>query len=203
MANLTASIKRAPKWAWYASGGIALGVVGIEVWKRRAVDTPSPSDTTNDAVQGGAPTGSAAPSPVITPPVIVQQPGGDGTDFAGMFGIFGDALNNLVSTVGGLAQGDQGITSGAVGTVGDIARDVIAQAGQAPAPASQVPSIVVTVPAPTPAISVPAPAPAPAPCPSSHPHRSSQGCYRCEKKKDGTYTHYYNTGRVVGGNRTC
>jgi hypothetical protein len=71
---LTTTVKRAPRWAWYIAGGVGLGAIGIEVYKRRAVDTPAPGDASSGADVIGTPTGSAAPSPVITPPVIVQQP---------------------------------------------------------------------------------------------------------------------------------
>lgn len=198
--NITSSIKRAPKWAWYVSGGLALGVLGIEVYKRRAADTPSPTDTTNAATVAGAATGSAAPSPVITPTVTVQ-PSSDPTDFAGIFDTLTGAITSGMATIGGLAAGDQSIAQTAIGTTGDVARDVIANAGQAPVPATQQPSIVVNVPGPTPAVGH-----TPAVCPSSFPHRSSRGCYRCEAHGSGkalTYTHIYQSGARVGGNKTC
>jgi hypothetical protein len=211
---LTSSIKHAPRWAYYAAGGIGLGAVAIQVYKRRATadDTPAPADASSGATVIGSPVGgSAAPSPVITPPVIVQQPG-DSPDYAGLFSTFGDALNTAIGTIGGLAAGDQDIARGSIGVIGqlasgdqDLARQAIASAGQAPAPAATLPTpIIVQLPpaAPaTPAIIPAAPA-LPAACPASHPHRSARGCYRCEKK-NGKYTHYYSTGQVVGGNDAC
>lgn len=196
MPNLTNAVKRAPKWAWYASGGIALGVIGIEVWKRRDAE---PSTPTNDAIVAGTPTGSAAPSPVITPTVTVQ-PSTDSPDYAGIFSTFSDALNNAVSNIGTLAQGDQGLAQTGIVTVGDIARDVIASAGQAPAPATQVAPIIVQVPTPTtPAIT---PTKGVVRCPSNFPHQSARGCYRCTTD-GGKITHRYQDGTVVGGNKTC
>jgi hypothetical protein len=196
MPNLTNTVKRAPKWAWYASGGIALGVVGIEVWKRRATDA---APATNDAVVAGTPTGSAAPSPVITPPVIVQ-PNQDGPDFAGLFGVFGDVLTTGMTTIAQLAQGDQGITQSAISGSTEIARDVIASAGQAPAPASQVSPIIVQVPTPSTPATVPAKG-LPG-CPAAFPHRSARGCYKCTRD-GGKYTHRYQNGAVIAGNKTC
>lgn len=199
--NLTATVKRAPKWAWYASGGIAIGVVGIEVWKRRATDTPAPADATNDATVVGGATGSAAPSPVITPPVIIP-PSGDSPDYTGIFDVFGNALSTAMGTIGGLAAGDQNIAQTALTGGFDLARDSIAQAGQAPSPASQVGPIIVQVPTPatTPSTAPPKGIPS---CPAGFPHRSSRGCYKCRNEKNKTVTHLYQSGAVVGGNKTC
>jgi hypothetical protein len=186
---LTTSIKRAPRWAWYTAGGIGLGAVAIQVYRRRAVETLTPGDATNDAQVIGTPGGgSAAPSPVITPPVIIA-PNQDSPDFAGMFAIFGDALNNTIATVGQLATGDQGITTMAVVGGLDLARESIASAGQAPAPAAT--PIIVQVPTPTTPAVVAPPAARPAPaCSGRYPYQSARGCYRVVLAH-GERWHYY------------
>lgn len=213
---LTSSIKKAPKWAWYVAGGVGLGAVAIQVYKRRAVDTPDANSASSGADTIGTPSGgSAAPSPVITPPVIVS-PGDNSPDFTGMFAVFGDALNNAVSTVSQLAQGDQGITQSTIGGAFDFARDVIANAGQAPAPAVSLPTPVVVQPptANTPAVVTPAA------CPSAFPNHnaakgapSSASCYancghdECHGgKKSREHAHCYQNGsrqtvswEVIGG----
>lgn len=203
---LTTTIKRAPKWAWYIGGGVGLGVVAIEVYKRRAVDPTTAAAASDAQVIGSASGATTAPSPIITPTVTVQP--ADGPDYAGMFGVFGDALNNAVATVGQLAAGDQGITITSISAIGqlasgsqDIARQAVANAGQAPAPAAQTPTpIIVQVPsAATPGI-----VPAGNGCPATHPNKSSKGCYRCYKE-NGKWTHVYANGvtPTSRGNDAC
>jgi hypothetical protein len=202
--TLTNTLHRAPRWAWYVGGGVGLGALAIGVYQRRAQDIPAPEDTSNDAqVIGGRPGGSAAPSPVITPPVIIQ-PNSDGPDFTGMFAVFGDALNAAVGNVGQLAQGDQGLAITSVNTIGqlaggaqEIARQAVANAGQAPA--SLATPVVVNVPtATTPAVVAKS-----AKCPAEFPKwNAAEGapgkgsCYKCVKgtQKGYPFEHVYQDG---------
>jgi hypothetical protein len=194
---LTTTVKRAPRWAWYIAGGVGLGAIGIEVYKRRAVDTPAPGDASSGADVIGTPTGSAAPSPVITPPVIVQQPG-SGPDFAGIFGSFSDIITTGMATIGSLAAGDQGLAGTAISIAGDTSREAIAAAGQAPAPAVSTPTpIIVQVPTPATPATVSTPG-----CPAGFPRRTSRGCMKCERnsgsnKRTYPYVHVYQNGTRI------
>jgi hypothetical protein len=209
---LTSTIRRAPKWAWMVGGGVGLGAAAIQVYRHRAVDTPAAEDASGGAQVIGTPSGgSAAPSPVITPPVIIA-PSSDGPDYAGLFATFGDALNNAVGTVGQLAAGDQGLAQTSIGMVGqlaggaqDLAREAIAQAGQAPQPIAVAPTpVIVNVPtAATPAIISP-----PAKCPAAFPHYnaarglpSPSSCYKSAKttpaNKQYPCQHVYQNGNQV------
>src|SRR5205085_10078503 len=144
----------------------------------------------------------AAPSPVITPPVIIQ--GNDGSaamgpiaDLIGQFTTtFAGSVDNMVGIIGGLAQGDQGLAGQGVTGIEDIAKSIIAQGGGAKQPAIQVPPISLTV------TNTPAPTPRPTPvavktCPATFPkYNPAEGpvgpksCYKCEKNNTSTAKKY-------------
>lgn len=204
--NLAATLKRAPKWSWYVAGGVGAGIVGIEVWKRRAVDSATAADGTNAADTGTSPnTGQSpntSPSPVITPPVIVSPPQQDLTGLSDIFGVLGDSVGTLVGTVGGLAAGDQGITGTIAGSLEGISRDLVAQAGPAPAPVTHVGPIIIPTDKPgTRGV---------AKCPHNFPrlngtHPSKATCYTCKKAAQVTghhdskfpWRHVYWSGKIV------
>lgn len=209
------TLKRAPKWAWYTVGGVTLGAVAIRVWKGRAVE---PTQTTDATVSGTPTPVSNQPSPVITPPVIIQSGDqGDGGALAGLVGtftsVFGDSLNNAMGTIGGLAAGDQQLTTIAITGSQDIAKAVIAQGGSAPQPVVQLPPIQFV----TPVVSAPTPRPVPVPvatCPATFPrYNAAQGavgpksCYKCQKRTSGDksfpYEHIYQDGHKVAVKGPC
>lgn len=187
-----------------------MGVVAIRFWKGRDAE---PSDSSS-ATAVGSPVGTAAPSPVITPPVIIQ--GNDGSaamgplaDMIGQFtSTFSGSLDNALGIIGGLAQGDQGLAGGAITGIEDIATSLIAQGGSAPQPVTQVPPVQTIVPT----VQAPTPRPTPtatATCPGSFPRHnpanggpSPKSCYKCIKGSTGDKTypfvHVYQDSHRVG-----
>jgi hypothetical protein len=170
------TVKRAPRWAWYIAGGVGLGAIAIRVWKGRDAE---PSDSTS-VTSVGSPAATAAPSPVITPPVIIQGNDGSGAmeSLAGMIGVFGGSFDN-------------------------------AQGGSAPQPSIQVPP-VITISNPIVQAPTPRPQPTPtATCPAAFPrHNPANGapgprsCYKCQKGVTGDktypYVHVYQDSHRVG-----
>jgi hypothetical protein len=201
------TVKRAPRWAWYIAGGVGLGAVAIRVWKGRDAE---PSDSTS-VTSVGSPAATAAPSPVITPPVIIQGNDGSGAmeSLAGMIGVFGGSFDNALSIIGGLAQGDQSLAGEGVTNIADIAKSVIAQGGSAPQPSIQVPPVITIS---NPIVQAPTPRPQPTPtatCPAAFPrHNPANGapgprsCYKCQKGVTGDktypYVHVYQDSHRVG-----
>lgn len=190
--QVTQTIKKAPKWAWYTVGGVALGAVALRVWKGRAVDTTT---TTTDTTVSGTPTPvSSQPSPVIVPPVILggNNDSGDGGAYAGIFDMFGGVITTAMTTISGLAQGDQELATTTITGSQDISKAALAQAGGAPQPVSQLPPIqITTTSAPTP---TPRATPVTTPkCPAAYPNYNAaegpvgpKSCYKCDKTKSGS-----------------
>lgn len=70
MADLTASIKRVPRWAWLTSAGVGIGAIGVYTFRNRATgDTEEPTDP-NSAVTGYPTSDAASPVPGIVVPSI-------------------------------------------------------------------------------------------------------------------------------------
>jgi hypothetical protein len=176
------NIRKAPRWVWLTTGGIALGVGGLRLWRNRT--TAADEEETGSTVTTAAGTSSYAygtqaisPSPtgVIVPPVIVS--GGDSDDsgmglareMLGAVGdIYGDAYGNLSGLFGGvyaplLAQNETMFASqGAImdqllAQQGGFFTTLLAGAGSAPQPMDSNPTPVITV------IAQPAPAAVAAP----------------------------------------
>lgn len=211
------AIKRAPRWAWYAAAGVGGGVILLKFWKGRAVD---PADATTDATtvdQGGVAT--TAPSPVITPPVIIS--GGDSGDngaladlVSAFTGTFASSLDNAVNTIGGLAQGDQALAGTAIGIVGNQSQGImdlsgtmaqlLANAGSAPAPMQTNPTpIVINIPAAGAVAAPPATAATPAKPPNpEYPYYQEVGTraghwYKIVLKNGGRYKWYDNGDKIA------
>jgi hypothetical protein len=203
---ITDSIKRAPRWAWFTVGGVTLGVVAIRVWQGR----DNEEDLTPDADVNGVPVlTTSSPSPVITPPVIIQGGSGDNgalAELVGSFvGTFGSSFDNLVGVVGGVTTGQQELLGTIVTGQQDINKALIANGGSAPQPVTQAPPIQVTITAPPPSPALPVPGPAPILCPPSFPNGTPPNCYancaHCEKSNAGkpyrNHGHCYQSGRRV------
>jgi hypothetical protein len=219
--KVTQSIKRAPKWAWYIVGGVAIGAAGIRVWKGRATDTTDTTDTTQTDTQG-APQGTAQPSPVIVPPVITQGDTGDNGALADMTGTFagtiGSSFDNMVNVISGLTAGDQAIASQATGSLEEISKTLLANGGSAPKPVTQVgpvQTVTKTVAKPTPratphTVTLPAEAKCPAPFPRHNAAKgkpSAKSCYRCQQnagknRKQYPWIHHYQNAATVYS-KTC
>lgn len=213
--NPIETLKHAPKWVWFATAGVGIGVVGIRIYRDRAAPAGTQTaSTVGDGTTVGS-TGSS-PTPVITPPVIIGGDSGSSADTAGILtavaGIFTPTIDDLTGLVGTtLNANSTDLNTFVSGVEGNNAQwlAALASGGLAPQPAASQPAVVnVNVPAPAAvqaATATTSPnAGTPAPCPASHPNRSSHGCYRCEKQSNGKYSHIYNNGSpTTGGNSTC
>jgi hypothetical protein len=206
-----ASLKRAPKWAWWTTGGLAIGAASIKVWKDRAKPPDGPADPA-ETVGDAATVGNGAPGAgVIVPPVIIPASDDGGLSnvagimdqlSAGWEAVLGSALAvddtyaNVYNPVLGLIPGliDQAANGGGPPPPGNIIVNVPAPSAPAPAPH-----------APTPTPHTPA---GPAPCAAGYPLHSAQGCYKvvCASghgdKAKGRW-HYYANGRQVHVSGTC
>lgn len=161
MAPLTASLKRAPKWAWYTAAGVGVGAAVIKVYKDRDAD---PSDPEVGEVVGtaAAPVLAGSPTPTIVPPVII---GGNAADpNAGV-----PVLQELyIGAVSDLVHGWEALVGPLTSTVTTIAMEAspnalqaLAMAGGPPGLAQDNPTPVMTAPAPAPAVAAPVPTPKP------------------------------------------
>lgn len=191
MANpLGKVVGRAPKWAWYAAGGIGLGGAAIQLYRQRNAKTAKlAGDTTTNP--DGTPADSGAvglnPSPqpsIVVPPVIIPQNSAD--PLAGIL-----PLQDLyLSTIGQVVSGWQDIAAGWQNVyqpvIGHDENLIDQLAGMVPN-AQQIADIANAGPAPQaytapPAEIAPPPAaqaPAPAPCGGQFPlWNPTRGCYR-------------------------
>lgn len=181
---ITTSLKRAPKWAWWTVGGLAVGGIGIRLWQDRA----KPADETQAGeVVGGVPVmGGGAPG-VIVPPVIIPPSDDGSSNLVPLMDLFTSAIQSVTGgwqdVLGGALGVDEAygqvynpVLSLIPGLVQNI--ESLASAG-GPPDAGQTP-VIVNVPMPAPPSAQPAPAPGPtgpAPCPPGFPNRGPRGCY--------------------------
>lgn len=120
--NIGKSVKRVPKWAWIASGGVVIGVGAFRYLQNRnstAVDQSSSYDSTNPADSGYPAQSAGGASSVLVPPVVVggqQDDTGGSALQAGFLGAFGDVLSALTGSL----SSTQANTIGAVQTGGDL-----------------------------------------------------------------------------------
>lgn len=205
-------IQRAPKWAWFTVGGIAIGVLVIKLWRDRATDAePSTEVGTTEGQYTGSSSGG-----MIVPPVIISPPMSDPN-----IGV--PALQELyIGAIGDIAQGWRDIYGpiadlipGLIPTPDDYVNMITGGGTQPQSP------VVVTVPAPVQAAPAPVPAPAPAPapapepvapvvapCPAGYPYRSDRGCYKVVcASGTGTHAkghwHYYSNGTEIHVDNSC
>ena len=221
--DITGTVKKAPKWAWYTVGGVALGAGALRIWKSRTTSSSADSTTANDATPNTSDMGNlnygtagASPSGVIVPPVIVSGGGSSdqgGTGLADLQGTYLGGVDALLASFQGLFDSVGGLVVDQNGSIIDLAT-----AGSAPLPASSQPVVVAT---PTP---VPAPSPAPSPvatgsssqptttsaaCPGSYPHHnpkngspSKKSCFKIDCRKKSEW-HVYQDGHEVHDGDKC
>lgn len=191
--NITASLKRAPKWAWYTAAGVGLGGAAIKLWRDR--DNDDAESEPGTVIDSGSPlTMPGSPAGVIVPPVIIR--GNDDDPLAGVPQLqslylesMHDVLEGWERMVGPLQDTQSSLLLDFAGGILDIAkaggppRDLTPVVTVAP-PAAIEPIPVAPAPAPAaPApAAAPAPDPGPAPCPPGFPNRSARGCYRDEQR---------------------
>jgi hypothetical protein len=224
--DIASKVKRAPKWAWYTAGGLAIGVGGVRLWKNRTTadgEQPLPDSSGDSPVVMGPDPGSVYPggnSPgVIVPPIIVPASGseagaGEGvTAGVGAVATLVDSIGSVVTpVVSGQADTIFSLITQQGQTINDTITGLLANAGSAPAPVLQNPTPVIT-----PTAVAPAPAPKPPvtnPCAGTpYPYNSGTASRPdCFKKvcsdgshtKDGTRTslapglwHIHKDGRKV------
>lgn len=212
-------IKRAPRWAWLTGAGVGAGVIGIHLWRNRGGGGGDTSQTATTVGDGSVPASTgASPTPVIIPPVLNQTPADSGgaADAASVLtaisGIFSPIIDDFTTVIGAqqgtiatvVAQegADLQTAVGALQSNNDTWLHALMSGGLAPQPAATQPTVVIAAPPSAPVVSAPAQGPAPAQCPGQFPHRSSHGCYRCERH-GSKYTHIYQDGHRVGENSQC
>lgn len=108
--QIAQTVKRAPKWAWYTVGGVAVGGLAIKFWHNRTDSsggTPLGGDSAvSPTVMGGSSgfAGTGSPGSVIVPPVIL--PANQDTDSgAGLFSGVLSGFNDMITGVGDVYQG--------------------------------------------------------------------------------------------------
>lgn len=207
------SLKRAPKWAWWTAGGLAIGGAGIKLWRDRAKPEDAaadPASITGEAVSVG---GGAPGAGVIVPPVIIPASDDGTSQVVGLFAEISDAWQSVL----GSALGVDDAYAAVYMPVADLLPTLITQnanAGGPPPAGNVIVNIPQPTPAPAPAPSAPAPAPhapsapAPDPCTGEYPNQSSQGCYKVVcASGHGDHAkgrwHYYKNGRQVHVSNTC
>jgi hypothetical protein len=224
--DITNAIKHAPKWSYYAGGGVIVGVVSLRLWKHRTTstgETPAAGSDSGGLSDLGAPsvagTGGSGPGYVI-PPVIAPSAPVDqsGTGLTELQQLYFTGVEDLLHTVpdvyqqvwGPIQQNDQALVNAAISS--------IANGGSAPQPVQQNPTPVAVAqpaapaaPAATPVTAAPpAPAPAPAdPCPGGEfPFSGPHGCYKvvCASGK-GDHAkgrwHFYKSGLEEHVSNSC
>jgi hypothetical protein len=143
--NLAASLKKAPRWAWYTAAGLGLGAAAITLHRNRGggVAEEGIDNVPADDLGESVPVGSGSPSGVIVPPVIVgssPDPNMGVGDLQGLYiGATQDLFTGWESLLGPLVSTQSQLLLGNTETLNQIA-----QAGSAP------------VSQPTPVVSAPA-----------------------------------------------
>lgn len=131
--NLTSSIKRAPKWAWYTAGGLGVAAAGVKVWKNRGGKGDEPienvpgqevGENSPGGYSGGYVGGGGAPG-VIVPPVIIPQQNNDNGGLAGLTELYMDGVGSVFSAwenlLGPVMGSQQQLLMGSFDTIQQLA----------------------------------------------------------------------------------
>lgn len=143
--NLTASLKKAPRWAWYTAAGLGLGAAAITLHRNRGggVEEEGIENVAADDLGYSTAVGSGTPSGVIVPPVIVGPSTDPNVGVGDLQGLYIGAINDLFTgweaLLGPVMSTQNQLLAGTTETLSQIA-----QAGSAP------------VSQPTPVVSAPA-----------------------------------------------
>jgi hypothetical protein len=200
--SIATTVKRAPKWAWYTAGGVAVGGIGLRLWKNRQTpaDTTAADQTATDPTDpNGYSYGAGGVSGVIVPPVIVGSNDGSGeasgllsSVLGGVSDLTGLVLGSVETLIGPTQESQQGLIDNFGETLSTLA---IMNAGSAPtasqngAPAIATPVPAAPTPAPTPVIIGQTQQPTTWSCPSDYPHPGPNpgSCFKdvCLKSGDG------------------
>lgn len=230
--DLTNSIKRAPRWAWYTAAGVGVGAAGLKLWKNRAVGATDQSATdgtsTGDLTGTGAAVLTGSPTSVIVPPIVTGggDSGGSSSSLIDMMSLWTGATQTTIDQLSSIYAPVAAIEADLLGQLPVLITQnqvtpaqllAMMQAGQSPAAPSQTPAVINT---PTPAAATPAqstpPPAAPPPaatssgpqCGGEYPFASDQGCYKvvCANGR-GDYAkgrwHFYQSDRKVHVRDTC
>jgi hypothetical protein len=162
--DVTNSIKRAPRWAWYTAAGVGVGAAALKLYKGRAAD--SPTQAASDATAAGTygtPILTASPTSVITPPVVGVSQGSDDGSLLDMMQLYIGAVGSTIDQLSGVyapvaATEQQLLTSlpGMWQNIYDSQNTNLQTALQsAPSPSSAVqapPQVIVNIPASSPPV---------------------------------------------------
>jgi hypothetical protein len=127
--NIAATVKRAPKWAWYTAGGLGLGAAAIKLYHNRGDQTSQ--DVTNTAADtigpdGAQTVGGGTTSGVIVPPVILGGSTADPNAGAGVLqdlyvGAAGDLFSAWENLLGPVMSTQNSLLLGNADTISQIA----------------------------------------------------------------------------------
>lgn len=215
---LTDTLKRAPRWAWWTVGGVAVGGAAIKVWQDRAKPESEygPEDPT--ATGGAVSVGGGAPGAgVIVPPVIIPASDDGSSNLVPLMDLFTGGIQNVVqgweSVVGSSLAVDDAyanVYGPAVNMIPQLI-DQAAHAGSPPPPGNVIINVPPNRVAPKPPPKKPSNAPLPGGvCPPAFPHKNTQThkCYKlcshtdCKAKRKYTvHQHCYRDGHVTDVSR--
>lgn len=140
--NIAATVKKAPRWAWYTAGGLGLGAAAIKLYQHRGGGTAT--DTTNTpAADIGTTVGTTGGTPpgVIVPPVIL---GGNAAD--PNVGV-GPLQDLYVGAAGSLFSAWENLLGPVMGTQNQLLlgnADTISQIAMAGGPPQSAPTPVIS-----------------------------------------------------------
>ena len=135
--SVITKLKGAPRWSFWAAGGIAGGALLIHAFRNRATAAdPAPEETPADAAYQY---GAGGATGVIVPPVILPAEDSSG-DAAGMFGYIADAFGGIVGTVDSIYAGVYGPIQGQNADLLSAVLGMAASAGPAPVNAAENPT---------------------------------------------------------------
>lgn len=209
--NIGATVKRVPKWAIFASGGVVLGAGAIRLVKNR---TTAEDDSTELAPADGAyQLGAGGVQGVIVPPIVMPPESND--DGGAVIGLLTDAFSGIVGAYDTLYGQVWGPVQGQNQQILDALLGGVMNGGTAPQPYTDNPAPIGS-PTPIPDPAVPPVIPVPtggeaqpttgAKCADSYPNYpkhnpkngpvSKKSCYRtvCRNKKR---TNEYRDGHYV------
>jgi hypothetical protein len=181
---LTDTLKRAPRWAWWTVGGVAVGGAAIKVWQDRAKpegeDGPADPTATGGAVSVG---GGAPGAGVIVPPVIIPASDDGSSNLVPLMDLFTGGIQNVTqgweSVVGASLSVDDAYANvyGPAVSMMPGLLDQAAHAGSPPPPGNVIINVAPNKPAPKKPSNAPLPG---GKCPPAFPHKDTK-THKCYK----------------------